>query len=251
MLGPDQEAWLAAQLRTSEARWKLVGQGVMFAHLKLQGAPLAAGGGLFVNSDQWDGYQPARDRLYSVLKGDTTHPPVNNVVVLTGDIHSSWAADLTQDPNNPDLGSGGYQAASGEGSRAVEFIGTSVTSPGLPDPNGSTAAFLRSVNPHLKYIDFNQRGYMLLDVTPRRVVSEWWFVDTVSSISHSRPSAWPSKSSMAATVCKPRYRHQNARTRRHWLPEAAWAGSTASRALSRSRLVSAGRRLPADPRTRT
>ena len=184
LLGAEQEAWLATRLRMSPARWKFVGQGVMFAQLKLQGAPLAAGGGVFVNSDQWDGYQPARDRVYDVLKGDATHAPVNNVVVLTGDIHSSWAADLSQDPNNPNLATGGYDAANGTGSRAVEFVGTSVTSPGLADPNGSTAAFLRSVNPHFKYIDFNQRGYMLLDVTRERAVCEWWFVDTVTSISN-------------------------------------------------------------------
>jgi alkaline phosphatase D len=184
LLGAEQEAWLAQRLRTSTARWKLVGQGVMFAPLKLQGAPLAAGGGVFVNSDQWDGYQPARDRVYAVLKGDAANPPVDNVVVLTGDIHSSWAADLTQDPNNPDVAGGGYDAASGQGSRAVEFVCTSISSPGLSDPDGSTAGFLRSVNPHFKYIDFNQRGYMLLDVTPQRVVCEWWFVDTVASVSN-------------------------------------------------------------------
>lgn len=42
LLGEDQEAWLAARLRTSTARWKLIGQGVMFAQIKLQGAPVAA-----------------------------------------------------------------------------------------------------------------------------------------------------------------------------------------------------------------
>ena len=186
LLGAEQEAWLAARLRTSPARWKFIGQGVMFAQLKLQGAPLAAGGGVFVNSDQWDGYQPARDRIYAVLKGAPSQgqAPVDNVVVLTGDIHSSWAADLSQDPNNPNLAAGGYNGATGEGSRAVEFVGTSITSPGLNDPNGSTAAFLRSVNPHFKYIDLNQRGYMLLDVTRERTVCEWWYVDTVVAPSH-------------------------------------------------------------------
>jgi alkaline phosphatase D len=184
LLGAEQEAWLAQRLRGSKARWKLVGQGVMFAQLKLQGAPLAAGGGVFVNPDQWDGYQPARDRLYAVLKGDATHPPVDNVVMLTGDIHSSWAADLSQDPNNPAVAAGGYDAATGAGSRAVEFVTTSITSPGLNDPQGSTAAFLRSVNPHFKYIELNRRGYLLLDVSHERVVGEWWYVDTVASASN-------------------------------------------------------------------
>ena len=184
LLGAEQEAWLAGRLRTSPARWKFIGQGVMFAQLKLQGAPLAAGGGLFINPDQWDGYQPARDRVYDILKGTAQHPPVDNCVVLTGDIHSAWAADLTQDPNNPNLATGGYSAATGQGSRAVEFVATSITSPGLNDAGNNTANLLRGINPHFKHIDFNQRGYLLVDVTPQRVTGEWWTVDTVASVSN-------------------------------------------------------------------
>jgi alkaline phosphatase D len=184
LLGAEQEAWLAGRLRTSPARWKFIGQGVMFAQLKLQGAPLASGGGLFINTDQWDGYQPARDRIYDILNGTALHAPVDNCVVLTGDIHSGWAADLTQDPNNPDLATGGYSAATGQGSKAVEFVATSITSPGLNDAGNNTANYLRSVNPHFKHIDFNQRGYLLVDVTPQRVMGEWWTVDTVASASN-------------------------------------------------------------------
>jgi alkaline phosphatase D len=184
LLGMEQETWLAERLRGSKAQWKLIGQQVMFAHLKIVPAPLAAGGGVFVNPDQWDGYQPARDRLYDVFKGNAQQPPVANCVVLTGDIHSSWAADLTQDPNNPAPAAGGYDAATGQGSRAVEFVTTSITSPGLDDPAGSTAAFLRSVNPHFKYIDLNRRGYCLLDIRRERVVCEWWYVDTVAAQSN-------------------------------------------------------------------
>ncbi len=110
---------------------------------------------------------------------------MGNVVVLTGDIHSSWAADLSQDPNNPDLASGGYNPATGDGARAVEFVGTSVSSPGVDsDTGGSIAGFLRSLNPHFKYINLHRRGYLLLDVTPQRAVGEWWFVDTAASPSN-------------------------------------------------------------------
>ncbi len=179
LLGSEQEAWLAERLRSSKARWKFVGQGVMFAQLKLVGAPLAGGGGVFLNTDQWDGYQPARDRVYSVIEGDSNHPPVNDVVVLTGDIHSSWASDLSRDPNNPNVAAGGYDPASGSGSRAVEFVGTSISSPGVNDPNNGIAMQLRTINPHFKHIELNQRGYMLLDATPERVVCEWWYVETV------------------------------------------------------------------------
>ncbi|MEO5689635.1 MAG: alkaline phosphatase D family protein [Burkholderiaceae bacterium] len=180
LLGTEEEDWLANRLRTTPARWKMLGQGVMFAQLKGVGAANAAGGGYFLNSDQWDGYQPARDRVYAMLKGDAVNAPVNDVVVLTGDIHSSWAADLTQDPNNLDVSTGGYNPATGEGSRAVEFVGTSVTSPGIDsDTNGAIAGGLRFYNPHFKYIQLTHRGYMLMDVSPDRVVGEWWHIDTV------------------------------------------------------------------------
>jgi len=185
LLGSVQEGWLAGRLRASTAKWKIVGQGVMFAQLKVEPAPNAAGGGRFLNSDQWDGYQPARDRLYDVLKGSSSSPPVDNVVVLTGDVHSSWAADLTQDPNNPDTATGGYDPATGAGSRAVEFVTTSVTSPPIVDP-GIQVAAVKLINPHFKYIELTRRGYMLLDVDATRVVAEWWYVDTIETRSNGQ-----------------------------------------------------------------
>lgn len=185
MLGTEEEDWLAQRLRTTPSRWKMLGQGVMFAQLKGVAAANAAGGGVFLNSDQWDGYQPARDRVYAMIKGDAMHAPVDDVVVLTGDIHSSWAADLSQDPDNPDVTTGGYDPRTGQGSRAVEFVGTSVTSPGIDsDTTGAIAAGLGSRNPHFKYIQLTRRGYLLMDVDPQRVVGEWWYVDTVAAPSN-------------------------------------------------------------------
>ena len=181
MLGSEQHDWLSGRLRSSTAKWKFVGQGVMLAQLKILPATNAAGGGRFINPDQWDGYQPARDRLFEVLKGNGALAAVDNVVVLSGDAHSSWAADLTQDPNNGDPASGGYDESSGAGSRAVEFVDTSVTSPTFFDTFGLAATALRSINPHFKYIDLSRRGYMLVDADATRVVSEWWYVDTVTS----------------------------------------------------------------------
>ena len=186
MLGTEEESWLAGKLRGSTAKWKLVGQGVMFAQLKSVGGVVADGGGTFFNPDQWDGYQPARDRVYDIIKGSAGAPAVNNVVILTGDIHSSFAADLSQDPNNGDVASGGYDGDTGAGSRAVELVATSVTSPGAIDPKGIAAAALKLANPHLKYVDLTERGYMLLDIDATRVVSEWWYVDTVTSRSTSQ-----------------------------------------------------------------
>jgi alkaline phosphatase D len=175
LLGEPQENWLAQTLSASTARWKMIGQGVMVAQLKVLGRTNADGGSLFLNPDQWDGYPPARERLLDTLTA------AGNVVVLTGDIHSAWACDLTRDPNNPDADAGGYDPATGRGSVAVEFITTSVSSPSLvPDPNGALARSVYAQNPHIKSVDLNNRGYLLLDVTPARVVGEQWIVDTVA-----------------------------------------------------------------------
>ncbi|MCV2355295.1 alkaline phosphatase D family protein [Paucibacter sp. B2R-40] len=188
LLGASEEAWLFNKLRSSTAKWKFLGQGVMFAQVKVQGAPNSAGGGVFFNSDAWDGYQPARDRVYDVLKGNSSlgQAPVNNVVILTGDIHSSWAADLSQDPNNANVATGGYDKVTGQGSRAVEFVGTSISSPGVDNPAqaAGTIAALAPANPHLKYINLDKRGYMLIDADATRCVCEWWYVDTVASVSN-------------------------------------------------------------------
>lgn len=179
LLGDAQEAWLVNRLRTTPAQWKLLGQGVMFAQLKAPGSNQTTDPGLyFINSDQWDGYEPARNRIYAGIQGDAANPKVNNVVVLTGDIHSSWAADLHPNPYNPAL----YDKATGAGSLAVEFVGTSVSSPGVDtDTSGSVAGAIRFYNPHFKYVQLTRRGYLLMDVNRDRVVGEWWYVDTVAS----------------------------------------------------------------------
>lgn len=182
LLGDAEEAWLVDRLRTTPARWKLLGQGVMFAQLKAPGSNQATDPGLyFINSDQWDGYEPARNRLYAALKGDAANAKVDNLVVLTGDIHSSWAADLTPNPYSP----ASYDKASGAGSLGVEFVGTSVTSPGIDtDTTGAVAGAIKAYNPHFKYVQLTRRGYLLVDVNPDRVVGEWWYVDTVASPSN-------------------------------------------------------------------
>jgi alkaline phosphatase D len=184
LLGTEQETWFLNQLRTSTAKWRLVGQQVMFGQLKVVGAPNALGTSLYLNPDQWDGYAPARARIHAALAGDGTHPAINNVVILTGDIHTSWAMDITPDPNNPTV----YNPLTGVGSLAVEFVATSVTSPGL-DQLQQVQDAIRAQNPHIKYVDLAGKGYLLLDITPERVNGEFWYVDTIAKASASETFA--------------------------------------------------------------
>ena len=186
MLGNDQEAWFIDQLRSTDTTWRLVGTSVMFGQWKVFGAPNdGTCGGQYLNADQWDGYQVARDRIFDVLRGDGDNEPATNVVFLTGDIHSAWALDVVDDPNNPLV----YNPVTGDGSLAVEFIVDSVTSSFPID--GGDDTFVNQ-NLHVKYIETDLRGYLVLDVTPARVQGEWHYVDTVAqpSTNESFGAAW-------------------------------------------------------------
>jgi alkaline phosphatase D len=43
------------------------------------------------------------------------------------------------------------------------------------------ASLLRLAAPHVKYLDGERRGYVLLDITPERVIADWYHVSTVTS----------------------------------------------------------------------
>lgn len=164
LLGTAQEDWLLAALAASQsrgARWRLLGQQVMFAQLS------DVAKGCVTQPDQWDGYPVARDRLLTALVGG-----VDNVILLTGDAHSSWAFDIAVEPFTPE----GYAAATGAGSVAVELVAPGVTSPG---PEGQVQE-LMATHPHLKFVDLQRRGYLLLDLTAERVQAEWYFMLTVT-----------------------------------------------------------------------
>lgn len=169
MLGPEQMQWLKDGLQASTARWKILGQQVVMHQWNLVGLPLDLGGGQQLNGDAWDGYQAERAELFAHLADNG----IANVVVLSGDVHSSWAADLTPDPVNPLA----YNPLTGEGSLGVEFVGTSVTSPFAIDiPEGQQALLL--TNPHLRYTDWDRKGYLLLDLDASRAQGEYWYVST-------------------------------------------------------------------------
>jgi alkaline phosphatase D len=130
-------------------------------------APLTLFGSA-LNGDQWDGYPAERQRVYNHILTNN----ITDVVVLTGDIHSSWANDL---PGSS------YNGSTGGGSVGVEFVAPSVTSPGIDVPGGATA--LMASNSHIKYADLSRHGYVMLDVNKQRVQADWYYVNTVDNSS--------------------------------------------------------------------
>jgi len=164
LLGAEQETWFFDSLRASRARgarWRLVAQQVMLAQLSDPSE------GCATELDQWDGYAASRARLLGLVRDEA----LDNVVVLTGDAHSSWAFDLTDNPFDGQS----YDPASGAGSLAVELVTPSVTSP--YDFGGASAS--SSTHPHLKFVDRVRHGYVLVDVTAERAQAEWYFASSV------------------------------------------------------------------------
>jgi alkaline phosphatase D len=56
-----------------------------------------ADGAEVYSMDKWDGYVAARRKLIAMLAASRDAHPI----VLTGDIHTNWVADLTPDFDNP------------------------------------------------------------------------------------------------------------------------------------------------------
>lgn len=188
MIGQEQFDFLINGMRASSAQWKLVGNQVVFHQWIIKPglnnpAPspvndILAPSGL--NGDAWDGYGAERQRIINALRGSDGGPSIDNVVILTGDVHSAWVADITDNPNQPVDALGGYNPINGAGSVAVEFVVTSITSPGLPVPNEIIQA-IRASSPHIKHVNVLDRGYSVLRVTEEKTSCEYWTVDNIAT----------------------------------------------------------------------
>jgi alkaline phosphatase D len=169
IMGRAQEEWLFTELAESKragVRWQLLGQQVPFAPLSLPGATT-------VSTDTWEGYRPSRQRVMNAIADQK----LSNVVVLTGDVHSSWAYDV---PNNP---WDGYDASTGRGTVAIEVVTPSVTSPsgfGTPEQAAQRVEKMTKERPHMRYVEGLRRGYVVLDVTRERAQADWYYVPTVN-----------------------------------------------------------------------
>lgn len=210
LLGAAQEAWLDDQLARSRQTWQIIGNqvlafyqnaadyqssslftdvqkaaisaaidgifgtgaGAQFAQLGIAGAPNPAA------ADSWTGYPSARARLNASLA------KAANPVVLSGDSHNAWAANLAG------VGAGGRTPL------GVEFGCSSVTSPGYEQyfvgfpPQALSALFVqssqvRSPLDRLVYADTSRRGYVRLDVSRETLRATFVFIDSVASTAYT------------------------------------------------------------------
>ena len=191
MLGAAQLAWFEQALAASTATWKVVCNPVMFAPFVLadladlggltdEVAPLLATLGIsppiVLNGDQWDGYRAEQARLVDRFAA------TGGVVLLTGDIHSTWAAEIPADP-------GTYLPAVGGDSVAVELVVPGATSdslaeslarivPGLGEQIVEALPTVIDVAaPWYKHVDLERHGFGVLEITPAHVHHDWSYVN--------------------------------------------------------------------------
>jgi alkaline phosphatase D len=156
--GSEQEQWIAEQFRRSQARWDVLGQQVFFAQVDFTPGP-----GRGFNPDAWDGYPGSRDRVVD----SWTASKARNLLVLTGDVHAHWAADIKQrfdDPAAPVVGS--------------ELVATSITSGGDGSETRPDTATTLAENPHIRFYN-NRRGYVRTRFTPNEVTADFRVVPYV------------------------------------------------------------------------
>ncbi|MEE9373189.1 MAG: alkaline phosphatase D family protein [Saprospiraceae bacterium] len=168
MLGPEQLLWFKKKMSDSDATWKIIGNQVIFSHLKLgKVRPTAP-----LNLDAWDGYAVERDDIIDHIDQNN----IENVVFVTGDTHTSWAFEIPKSISN-------YQETGS--AVGIEFGTPSITSSNWNDTGRSdelvkgAEQLIKSDNPHLKYVNGRDHGYMILKLTKEEARVDWYFVNNI------------------------------------------------------------------------
>ena len=176
MLGLTQRQWFLDQLSGSQATWKIWANEVMLMQLKF--------GPVYIDLDQWDGYQQERNLILNAVK----HGHIKNFVAITGDLHTFLAGYLKTDFDNPFESPVGVELMVGSISSAnlEEDIEATLELPSAPVPAKQMGIapnlldpVIRAANPHIKYWDSSTHGYGVLTITPTLLTCEFKAVTTI------------------------------------------------------------------------
>lgn len=188
LLGSTQEAWLDKTLETSVAAgipWQILGQQIIMSYRpepplssvftaeeraefeegeQLSMAVAEEFGG-FYNPDGWDGYQPARRRVFDMFEKHAGNP-----IVLAGDTHCGWAMSLCDEMGGKHYG--------------AEFAVQGITSPGRGDRIGKVEQVEQAYYDHMDHMAYASimgRGYMTLKISADETIADWYVVSDIES----------------------------------------------------------------------
>jgi alkaline phosphatase D len=156
LFGAAQERWLIDGFSTTHP-WNLLAQTTLMARFSTEAvSPARAEAppqGRYW-TDGWDGYPAARRRLLAAIHARK----VPGAVVLGGDVHTNYVADLHIDPDDP-----------GSPAVATEFCSTSISSRSWPQRVVDAAL---PHNPHIRHGRSDQRGYVRFALSPDRLEAD-------------------------------------------------------------------------------
>ncbi|WP_380779590.1 alkaline phosphatase D family protein [Sphingomonas sp. R86520] len=200
LLGPAQLAWVEKTMATSVAAgkpWQVLGNQVVMAKVagpdfekqlgpvryaammaklpaqwrsRLETGMASYRAGLPFNFDSWDGYPPARERLYAAFQRAKSRP-----IVLSGDSHAAWANDLHDDTGRL---------------VAVEFGCTAITSPSYGSLLPGIGTLIAEANKgEVRFCDQDAKGYTLLTLTPEHAIADFRTVSTIIAKPYTQATA--------------------------------------------------------------
>jgi alkaline phosphatase D len=176
LLGDRQRTWLAERLADTSRPWAVVASGVVVNELEISWPPpfrwvnaLLPNGyaildGRVLHDDQWDGYPAERARLAGWLRA--RGEAGGRTVLLSGDVHSSWALEGPSDADREPV--------------AVEVTTPAVSSAAMGRAHlpGMWRLLDRAANDlaHVRWADVTERGYCVTEIDRDAVSATWWFV---------------------------------------------------------------------------
>jgi alkaline phosphatase D len=219
-LGREQFDWLTDGLVESSrdgTRWRFVVNQKFMAPFRFGNPPrtlpvpydeITQGRTVF-NNNAWDGYPDARRRLFEALR----EYDVNDNIVVTGDTHLNWCADLIEDPSPP-----AYEPATSNGTKGsvgVEFAPSSVSrggadetirgelEKGTPESEQDDRALqtsavagsralekaIRGGNNHAQFVEWVEHGYGITHLTAEEATLEFWWAPLQPRTEHQELGA--------------------------------------------------------------
>ncbi|MEV0123556.1 alkaline phosphatase D family protein [Streptomyces sp. NPDC050703] len=157
--GATQERWLLDGWRRSRALWNVVPQQVTFSQRRLD---LTAEPKL--SMDAWDGYRASRQRVLAGARAAR----LDNLMVLTGDVHVGYAFDIKADFDDPSSKTLG-----------TEIVATSIASGKDGADKPANWETYTKANPHLRFYN-GRRGYVTVAYGRDAARADFKTVDAVT-----------------------------------------------------------------------
>lgn len=158
--GATQERWLIDGWRRSQALWNVVPQQVTFSERRLDLNAEAK-----LSMDAWDGYRASRQRVLDGAKSTG----IENLMVLTGDVHVGYAFDIKEDFDDQSSGNVG-----------TEIVATSIASGKDGAEKPANWETYTKANPHMKFYN-GRRGYVTVGLGQESARADFKTVSAVTT----------------------------------------------------------------------